>query len=83
MPSIGQTISPSYHTLCRIEFLPCHETLTALFNRAGLRLLLLLGFRRFGKMFHEDRKKKSNVNGIEEKGVVGRGILIDYDRWRI
>ena len=37
-------------------------------------------------MFEEDRRtKKCNVNGIEkweEHGIVGRGILIDYDRWR-
>ena len=36
-------------------------------------------------MFNMDGSIKSNVNGIEnweEKGIVGRGILVDYDRWR-
>src|ERR1700761_3176051 len=36
-------------------------------------------------MFEKNGKIKSNVNGIhnwEEKGIVGRGILLDYDRWR-
>jgi hypothetical protein len=36
-------------------------------------------------MFREDRKKKWNVKGIEkweEKGIVGRDISIDYNRWR-
>ena len=35
-------------------------------------------------MFHENGAMKSNVNGIEKwerKGIVGRGILLDYDRW--
>lgn len=30
--------------------------------------------------------KKSTVNGIQawaEKGIVGRGVLLDYDRWRL
>lgn len=35
--------------------------------------------------FDESGKVKSTVNGIEQwqkKGIVGRGILVDYDRWR-
>jgi hypothetical protein len=36
-------------------------------------------------MYDDSGKIKSNVNGIqnwEAKGIVGRGILLDYDRWR-
>jgi hypothetical protein len=36
-------------------------------------------------MYKQDKSIKSNVNGVEkweEKGIVGRGILLDYDRWR-
>lgn len=40
---------------------------------------------RLDDMYNEDKSIKSNVNGIEkweERGIVGRGILLDYDRWR-
>lgn len=36
-------------------------------------------------MFNADGTIKSTQNGVEKwekKGIVGRGILIDYDRWR-
>lgn len=35
--------------------------------------------------FNEDKSMKSNVIGIqnwEKTGIVGRGILLDFDRWR-
>ena len=35
--------------------------------------------------FNEDRSMKSNVLGIqnwEKSGIVGRGVLLDFDRWR-
>ncbi|KIX07495.1 uncharacterized protein Z518_02148 [Rhinocladiella mackenziei CBS 650.93] len=38
-----------------------------------------------GDMFDDDGSIKSHRNGVdrwEKKGIVGRGILVDYDRWR-
>jgi hypothetical protein len=35
--------------------------------------------------FNEDKSIRSNVNGIqnwEKTGIVGRGILLDFERWR-
>lgn len=36
-------------------------------------------------MYDENKSIKSNINGVEKweaKGIVGRGVLLDYDRWR-
>lgn len=43
------------------------------------------GGRTLKDFFNEDKSIKSHVNGIqiwEQTGIVGRGVLLDFDRWR-